>query len=67
MEILIRAEKEKIVAIVNLVKRQMKMCSFWGCLGDSVEHLTPGFGSGHDLRVVGLSPGWGSALSVALL
>jgi len=29
----------------------------------SVEHLTFGFSSGHDLRVVESSPKWGSTLS----
>ena len=28
-----------------------------------VEHLTLGFGSGHDLRVMELNPTWGSVLS----
>ena len=32
-------------------------------MAQSVEHLTLGFGSGHDLRVVGSSPELGSALS----
>ena len=31
----------------------------WGaCLARSVKHQTLDFGSGHDLRVVGLSPEW---------
>ena len=33
----------------------------------SVKHQTLDFGSGHDLRVVGLSPASGSMLSVSLL
>ena len=32
-------------------------------MAQSVRHPTLGFGSGHDLRVVGWSPGWGSVLS----
>ena len=40
----------------------------WGTWGaQSVEHPTLDFGSGHDPRVVGLSPASGSALSVDLL
>ena len=33
-------------------------------MAQSVKHLTLDFGSGHDLRVVKLSPELGSALSV---
>ena len=33
-------------------------------MAHSVEYLTPDFGSGHDLRVVGLSPVLGSALGM---
>ena len=32
-------------------------------MAQSVEHPTLGFGSGHDLRVMGLSPALGSMLS----
>ena len=32
-------------------------------VAQSVEHLTVGFGSGHDLTVVKSSPTWGSLLS----
>ena len=36
-------------------------------VAQSVEHWTPDFGSGHDARVVRLSPSLGSALSMELL
>ena len=38
----------------------------WGggaWVAQSVKHLIPGFGSGHDLRIVGSSPALGSLLS----
>ena len=42
------------------------MC--WGVWeAQSVKHLICGFSSGHDLRVVGSSPEWGSVLSGSLL
>ena len=39
-----------------------KMKRFIGCLGGSVAEMSP-FGSGHDLRGLGLNPMWGSLLS----
>ena len=35
-------------------------------MAQSVKHPNLGFGSGHDLRVLGLSPVWGSVLSAEL-
>jgi len=41
-----------------------KKCYLWGSwMAQLVEHLTPGFGSGHDLRVPGSKPLVGSTLS----
>ena len=36
-------------------------------MAQSVKHLTLDFGSGHDLRVVKLSPELGSALSIIVI
>ena len=36
-------------------------------VAQSVKRLTLDFGSDHDLRVMGLSPAWGSALRESLL
>ena len=49
--------------IVEFIMEIIKLCVDMGYLDDSVGHLTLSFGSGHDLKVLKLSPTLGSVLS----
>ena len=52
-------------AFQDLMKRKHEEMSSWGNqVAQSVKHLTPDFGSGHDLIVVRLSPMLGSVLGM---
>ena len=57
---------ERLEGLRDVIYLEKKEKTLHGHLGGSVKHLTLDFGSGHDLRVVRLSPLSGSALSVEL-